>query len=314
MAKRQDAFITVSKPVTRWMFLAFLWLLLAACQTYQSPPVAEMDPPPENLSTPEIPEETASPITPTALSSARSSPTGTPTVNCLQLGGEIRSGKLYSEVLADDFHYQVYLPPCYQSNHDERYPVVYLLHGLSYNEEQWLRLGLAEQLDHLIAEGLLAPFIVVLPREARFSPTQSSGFADALVEELIPWVDQLYRTLPEKSSRAIGGLSRGAAWAVHIGFEHYQLFDRVGAHSLPLFEADAGRLQAWVAQIPDEDLPLFFIDIGRVDRERFTAQDFADQLDQFNIPHTWYLFTGSHTEEYWASHLESYLRWYGADW
>jgi enterochelin esterase-like enzyme len=128
------------------------------------------------------------------------------------------------------------------------------------------------------------------------------------VQELVPWVDQHYRTQPDKPYRAIGGLSRGAAWAVRIGFEYYRTFSRVGAHSLPLFEVDGGRLDTWVTQIPTEEVPEFFIDIGRGDPERQSAQAFADQLNANNIPHTWYLFNGSHTEEYWSAHLEDYLR------
>ena len=87
-----------------------------------------------------------------------------------------------------------------------------------------------------------------------------------------------------------------------------------GAHSLPLFEADGGKITAWLAQTPNEELPEVFIDIGRDDQEWQTAQAFATQLDEANIPHEWYLFTGGHTESYWSSHLEQYLRWYTRDW
>ena len=63
-----------------------------------------------------------------------------------------------------------------------------------------------------------------------------------------------------------------------------------------------------------EDLPLFFIDIGRDDQEWKTAEEFTALLDENGIPHEWYLFTGGHTEEYWSAHLETYLRWYSAGW
>jgi enterochelin esterase-like enzyme len=216
--------------------------------------------------------------------------------------------------LGVDLHYQVYLPPCYHADEENTYPVLYLLHGLSFNQDQWLRLGAAEQMDQLIADGSIAPFIIIMPGEARFLPPQTSAFADALVKDLIPWVDQQYRTLPEKSYRAIGGLSRGAAWAVHIGFVHHDLFSRVGAHSLPLFEIDGGRLNVWLAQMPIDEMPGFFIDIGRADPECLTAQNFADQLNTHHVPHTWYLFNGGHTEAYWSAHLELYLHWYAGDW
>ena len=309
MDKRQDTF-HIRQSLVPWLTVSLLIvLIMAACQTDLKPLPADPTRP-EPTPTTETPATLQSPInTPTSQVS-----TATPSVNCLEMGGEVHRGSISNEPLGEDLHYQVYLPPCYRQDVEKRYPVTYLLHGLSFNEEQWLRLGLAEQMDRLIADGSIAPFIVVLPGEARFQPPGSSAFADALVDTLIPWVDQKYRTLPEKSSRAIGGLSRGAAWSVHIGLTHPQLFNSVGAHSLPLFAIDGGRLEGLLTQVSTDGPPSFFIDIGRGDPERFSAQDFADQLNAHHIPHTWYLFNGGHTEAYWSAHLDLYLRWYAQDW
>ena len=72
-------------------------------------------------------------------------------------------------------------------------------------------------MDALIAEGEIAPYIIVLPQETTFIPPQTSPFPDALVLELIPWVDAHYQTLAEKHTRGIGGVSRGAALSlIHI--------------------------------------------------------------------------------------------------
>ena len=242
------------------------------------------------------------------------SPTFTPTPDCTSLGGEIIHSQLSSELLGHNLNFYVYLPPCYAIQSNQRYPVIYLLHGLSYTNDQWLRLGVAGTMDALIAQGDITPFIIVLPLEASFDPPQTSGFADAIATELVPWIDGHYRTLPEKESRGIGGVSRGAAWAFRIGFEYYTLFGSVGAHSLPLFDADGGNILLWVSQTAGEDLPVFFIDIGRNDQEWKTAQDVADLLDEHNISHEWYFFTGGHTESYWSAHLEHYLHWYARDW
>ncbi|MFN2304862.1 MAG: alpha/beta hydrolase, partial [Anaerolineales bacterium] len=214
----------------------------------------------------------------------------------------------------DELRLQIYLPPCYHTELEKRYPVLYLLHGLSYSDDQWLQLGLAEKMDALIAQGAITPFIVVLPNEAQFNPPQTSNFDDALVTEVIPWIDKHYKTRSERAFRALGGLSRGAAWAVHIGFTHYTLFENIGAHSLPLFEADGGNINTWLARIPSTDLPSFYIDIGRSDQEVQTALNFANLLDEHQVPHEWHLFNGGHTQSYWSSHLETYLKWYARDW
>jgi enterochelin esterase-like enzyme len=310
MDKRQE----ISKILSSIVVVILALIGLASCQTNQNPPSILFNQPTGTPSTKNTVEGQFTTAAPTPQESTRVAPTTTSTANCDQQGSDVQSGSIFSEQLGDDFPFQVYLPPCYHAMSDQRYPVVYLLHGLTFNEDQWLRLGVAEQMDRLIADGAVTPFMIVLPGETRFDPPQTSAFAETLVQELIPWVDQHFRTLPEKPFRAIGGLSRGAAWSVHIGFEHYPLFDSVGAHSLPLFEADSRRILAWLTQIPNEDLPTFFIDIGRQDPERWTAQNFSDQLNDHNVPHTWYLFNGGHSEDYWSTHLEIYLRWYARNW
>jgi len=240
--------------------------------------------------------------------------TPSPTPNCLAAGGEVHRVSFFSEQLGKNFHFNIYLPACYPTDPPKQYPVMYLLHGLSYTNEQWLRLGLVSQMDSLVARGEIPPFIIVMPLESTFIPPQISKFDSALVNDLVPWIDSHYQTLTEKQFRGIAGLSRGAAWSVRIGFNNVNLFHSVGAHSLPLFEADGANINAWLTQAPPEDLPNFYIDIGRNDKEVKVAQDFANKLDENQIAHEWYLFTGGHTEEYWSSHLPLYLKWYARDW
>jgi enterochelin esterase-like enzyme len=210
--------------------------------------------------------------------------------------------------------FSIYLPPCYQFELTSDYPVIYLLHGLTYTNDQWPRLGLVETMDSLIAQGEIPAIIIVLPREKHFQSPETSNFPDALVLELIPWIDQAYRTLTDASHHGIGGISRGAAWAVRIGFTHPDHFSRIGAHSLPVFAQDTNQVQVWASQTPPKDLPVTLIDIGRNDREVQSALEFANQLDRYNLPHEFYLFNGEHTEAYWTDHLEFYLRWYTQDW
>ncbi|MDY6873632.1 MAG: alpha/beta hydrolase-fold protein [Chloroflexota bacterium] len=303
MTRRQDSHPLKMRILP--LFFALGWML-GACNPAPDP---EMTPHPQ-------PTATTVAVTPTANTSLPSptqpAPTGTP--DCLQIGGEVQSFEFYSTQLGGDLIFDVYLPPCYDPDAGPRYPVTYLLHGLSYAQDQWQRLGVVRSLDRLIAGGELAPFIVVMPLEAAFEPPQTSQFGDAIVQDLIPWVDKNLHTIADSDHRAIGGVSRGAAWATRLGFESYELFTRVGAHSLPLFEADGGRLIAWTTQLPKDELPQFFIDIGRNDQEWKTAQTFADLLDENSIPHEWYLFNGGHTEAYWSTHLEQYLRWYAWNW
>ena len=309
MTKRQDTRRRLTHRV--WPFLLMLVMMLSACN-----PAAQTEVTPNTRVT-ETEPATAPTSAPTLTLTPQPSetpPEPTPTPDCRQSGGNLTRAHFFSEQLDKELHFHIYLPPCYEAGSEFRFPVVYLLHGLTYTNDQWPRLGLVKTMNRLVAEGDVTPYIIVMPLEAIFEPPQTSRYGDAIITDLIPWMDAHYPTLPETTYRAIGGISRGAAWAVHLGFEHYELFASVGAHSLPLFDADGGRLNSWVTQLPAGELPLFFIDIGRSDQEWVTAKTFADLLDENNIPHEWYLFNGSHTESYWVSHLEDYLRWYGRDW
>jgi enterochelin esterase-like enzyme len=308
MRKRQETELNAQSRKL-WVLGTLFMLLFHACIPSTARP--EMPSPfsesPTTVYVLPTPSETLKPT-------QESSPFPTPTLDCLSNGGELHTSSIYSETLKADINFYIYLPPCYQISTDRHYPVVYLLHGLLQTHEQWIRLGLVERMDALIADESIPPFIVILPQEESFDPPQTSLYPDAMVNKLIPWVDEHYRTSPQKKYRSIGGVSRGAAWAVKMGFEYHNTFAKVGAHSLPLFDADSAHLLTWVTQIPAEDLPQFYIDIGRDDQEWKSAQDFADLLDEYNIPHEWYLFTNGHTETYWRSHLDQYLCWYADGW
>jgi len=312
MLNRQENAAKYSTTLLGIAVSLLLILYLQACTHSAQTAEATQTPEPTESAVQIDPSHTASPTPEMTPSTAVLTNTATPA--CLQTAGELISHQFYSNILGTDFQFHLYLPPCYHAEDDLRYPVVYLLHGLARTNDQWLRLGVVGAMDSLIAAGEIPPFIIVLPLETDFNPPQISLYPDAIVDELIPWVDGHYDTLPERQFRAIGGVSRGAAWAVSIGIKYHDVFSKVGAHSLPLFEADGANLITWILQTPPEDLPAFFIDIGRDDQEWKTAQDFANLLDIYNVPHEWYLFRYGHTEAYWSSHLAHYLRWYGRDW
>jgi enterochelin esterase-like enzyme len=210
----------------------------------------------------------------------------------------------------------VYLPPCYDQQTERSYPVLYLIHGQSYNDDQWERLGADKTADALITTGEVSPFIIVMPRDRYGGQPTEDNFARVIVEELIPYLDHTYRTLPDRAHRAVGGLSRGAGWAVHLAITHWELFSALGAHSPAIFYTDAQKMRLWLDAIPSDMYPRIFIDVG--DRDRLEIMDsavwFEELLNQRNIPHEWYLFSGFHEEAYWHAHIEIYLRWYTKDW
>jgi enterochelin esterase-like enzyme len=209
---------------------------------------------------------------------------------------------------------RIYTPPCYSSFPDLKYPSLYLLHGATETDQQWEDLGVFGLADELITKDVISPLIIVLPREKSWIPLPDNPFGDQLVKDLIPWVDGTYQTIPAREYRAIGGLSRGGNWAVRLGFLHWGIFGSVGAHSTPLFIGDLERIAGWIEAIPGSKIPRIYLDIGADDNDLQDAVAFEEQMLQLNIPHTWHLYPGSHTESYWQDHLEDYLLWYSSGW
>ena len=211
---------------------------------------------------------------------------------------------------------RIFLPPCYTEQPERRYPVLYLIHGQNYNDDQWDRLGVDETAAALMASGEMPPFIIVLPRDRSWDQPSVDPFGRVLVEQLLPWMDATYRTLPERAYRAVGGLSRGAGWALHLGLSRWELFGAIGGHSLPVFWEDTAHIRTWLDAIPSELLPRIYLDIGEKDRPQImeSAVWFENLLSDKGIPHEWYLFPGYHEEAYWQSHVQAYLRWYAALW
>jgi enterochelin esterase family protein len=135
----------------------------------------------------------------------------------------------------------IYLPPGY--NESRRYPVVYLLAGFTgrgtmmLNESAWEE-NIQERLDRLITAGIIQPLIAVLPDcFTRYGGSQyinSAGtgrYEDHVIAELVPWVDAAFRTVPDRSHRAVAGKSSGGFGAVTLGMRHPEVFGAVACHS-----------------------------------------------------------------------------------
>jgi len=209
--------------------------------------------------------------------------------------------------------FSLYLPPCYDEMSLTRYPVLYLLNGQTYDNHQWIHLGIAAAADKLINERKISPLIIVMPNDPDWRQPDESPFGRMLVNELVPYIDHTYLTHSVRQFRAIGGLSRGAAWAFHLGLTEWQLFSRIGAHSLPVFSYDNSFIPIWLDSIPIESYPGLYVDIGNQDPELNLARSVENTLTVHRFPHEWHMFIGAHEEEYWSRHLEKYLLWYACE-
>ena len=255
----------------------------------------------------------------TATPSFTLSPTSTPSptaLDCWREGGVIESFTLQTKQLRLPLDYLVYTPPCYREESNRHYPILFLMHGQSYTEEQWVRIGAVEVVDELVAKGDISPIIMVMPHDRYGGQPIESNFSEVIVEELLPKIDKEFRTISDREHRAIGGMSRGAGWAVHFAISHWDLFGALGAHSAAVFHSDAQRMRTWLDAIPADSYPRIYMDIGDKDRPEImrSAVWFEELLNEKDIPHEWYLFSGYHSEEYWQAHIEQYILWYTENW
>ncbi len=289
----------IKRPLhrVRIVLLLFLMMTIAACASEVITPTNTLQP--------------SATFTPTQ---QLSTPTATPEV-CTEKQGHFEYHELQTTLMRHPLSFRLYLPVCYQANGQYAYPVLYLLHGQSFTDDQWDRLGADETLDRLILAGEIPPFIIVMPKEADYLSNQwDSKYGPAIAEELTAWIDEHYHTCAQRECRAIGGLSRGAAWAMRTGLIYWETFGTIGAHSLAPFRGDFNEAPFWFKKIPSEQLPRIWIDIGALDVNLDAANTFEIRLTKYRIPHEWHIFLGTHNEDYWQAHVEDYLRWYAKDW
>ena len=169
--------------------------------------------------------------------------------------GAVNEHIFYSEITESMKRTFVYTPPGYEENTDQRYPVLYLQHGGGENEYGWSSQGKANLImDNLISEGKAVPFIIVMsdgnwfrPRpqtsdddendEEEERPRQwppqgwADGFMNMLIQEVIPMVDEKYRTIADQDHRAMAGLSMGGMQTRLITLANSKVFSHVGMFS-----------------------------------------------------------------------------------
>jgi enterochelin esterase family protein len=238
-------------------------------------------------------------------------PTPTP-LTCLTQPGLVKQDVVPTTNPPQQFI--VYLPPCYENSATARFPVLYLLNGLTYNQDQWVRLGAPAFADQLIHSNEAMPFIMVFPDDRYWNSAAGPGFGNRFINDLIPYVDKNYRTLADRKNRSLGGLSWGGGWTVQLGFEHPELFGALGLHSPAVFKDNAPFVERIIQAIPQESRPKLWLDIGDSDKELTNALLLEDILTRNDYLHEFHRFAGDHTENYWSAHVEKYLRWYTQVW
>ncbi len=156
----------------------------------------------------------------------------------------VTSDVLRGNALGDPFTRRVpiYLPPGYE-NGDTRYPTVYVLTGFTgrgtmlLNDSAWDE-NVPQRMDRLIAEGLVRPMILVMPDcftrvggSQYLNSTATGRYEDHVIQELVPFVDSKYRTIPGRNHRAVLGKSSGGYGSVILAMRHPETLGLMASHS-----------------------------------------------------------------------------------
>jgi enterochelin esterase-like enzyme len=208
----------------------------------------------------------------------------------------------------------IYTPPGYSQ--ENKYNVLYLLHGIGGDETEWLKHGKPEViLDNLYAEKRLAPMIVVMPNgramkddrpgENIFAPEKVQAFADFendLLTDLIPFVETHYPVLTGRENRALAGLSMGGGQALNFGLGNLDTFAWIGGFS----SAPNTKAPELLAPNPEDvtkKLKLLWISCGDQDRLLNISERTHGYLEKHKVPHVYYLEPGKHDFAVWKNDL-----------
>lgn len=261
----------------------------------------------------------------------------------------------------------VYTPAGYDASHATRYTVLYLLHGSGGDEDAWQEMGRAAQiLDNLIAEQKIQPVIVVMPNgnveldatpgqglnkeQQPFASNVASMFGEmesTFMDDIVAYIDSHYATLPDKSHRAIAGLSLGGLHTLFIAVNNAEAFDYIGLFSAQTTNTlSNGRINRLgklkehfdkssflqslsigkkIENLDEEYLDiyrdfdkkldtlftqkpkLFYIALGREDFVKKLNDSLRKTLDKKGYEYTYHETTGGHTWSNWRQYLIDFL-------
>jgi enterochelin esterase-like enzyme len=143
--------------------------------------------------------------------------------------GTLEPFTISSNITGRTYNITVYLPPDYQANPSNTYPAVYFNDGPTY---LYVAPGI---LDNLIDSNLIPPVIGVFAehfdREDDYYGPDRNIYRQYFVNELVPYIDSVYRTIPTPENRAVIGLSASGNIGALIGYHHPDVFGKVGLHS-----------------------------------------------------------------------------------
>jgi len=198
------------------------------------------------------------------------------------LTGDIRfHRRFHSRFLPTDRDLVVYLPPGYDKDRGQRYPVLYMQDGqniFDVSTSFWpgFERHFDERAENLITQHKIKPLIIVgiysteLERINEYTPTPAAEnhrggdadrYARMLVEEIKPFIDREYRTLSSRDDTGLGGASLGGLVSVYIGLKYSEVFSKLAVSS-PAAYWHEEMIVRYIRQSNLKRLPRIFLSVG----------------------------------------------------
>lgn len=241
--------------------------------------------------------------------------------------GSLSEVTYYSNSLTQFRRMHVYTPPGYETSMD-KYPVLYLLHGIFDGDDSWMTVGRAGFiLDNLIAEKKAVPMVVIMPAchtgPFRFGMPRdtSKQRVDELVEDfrndIKPYIEKNFRVLDERKNTAIAGLSMGGAQTLNIAIPNLEDYAYIGVFSSGVFGINGGNSfgsnsgQTWEEQnkkyLDDQKLKnglmLIWFATGKDDFLLETSRATVKALKNHGFNVVYKETSGGHTWSNWRDYL-----------
>jgi enterochelin esterase-like enzyme len=225
-------------------------------------------------------------------------------------GGTVQSLSLDNASRGYPYSYHLYLPPCYGSDTDRVYPIIYLVPGRGSGPGAWFAAGVGELANEMILSGEVQPFIIVTTETIN-----TDMYAKTILDELMPAIAASYRVSPERRHHAAAGGSLGGIAAYRMVLSRPEQFASAGMFGCGAISGEEEAIRKWLAALPDEASPRFFFNTGFEDASMLErAKVMIALLDEAGISHKEIFSTGQHTYAYWVSNFPAYFEWAAEDW
>ena len=237
---------------------------------------------------------------------------------------------LFSKANNAQVGFYVYLPDHYKDNPKTHYPVIYSLHGGGGDESR--NLGRIHILKKAMELKLIPPTIMVFPNGAKSSAYLNSHDGSfqvktMILEEIIPYVDEKFRTIKGARARAVHGFSMGGTGSCYLAFSHPEMFSSMtnfagsgnmrvdfdpaakDAHTKVRYFQNKKNMLGDDQQFWKENIGYYAIEkrqdyirkklgirivFGKKDKGIQGAEKFHEFLKSLNIPHDFVLHEGGH--------------------